>query len=640
MMIEAHLALPMASCYRGEAAGSRPSRRWATLITVCICFLLDIGSPCFAADRGHKRVLILHSVGREFRPWNEYAKDIRAELDRQSTWPVDVQEHSLTTARSDDSKAEELFLAYLKALYADEPPDLIISVGAPSAAFFQRHRQELFPLTPILFTVLEQRRVRSSTLTENDTVVAVKHDFRVLFESFLAISPGTRVIAIVNGSSPNEKFWQGEMQRELKPLAPRVELRWYDQMSFEDLLKQTASLPPHSAIFWYQMIVDAAGVAHEGDRALTRLYATANAPIFTHDDAFFGREVVGGPMHSALASSRRAVAVAMRILGGEKAGDIKTPPSSFDPPKYDWRELRRWNISERRLSPGSEIDFRELSIWERYTWQIAFISAIVLVQAGLILVLLHERGRRRLAEVQSRQRMAELAHINRFSMAGELTATIAHEINQPLGAILANAETAQSILTSTHLDIAELNNIVDDIVQDDRRASEVIRRMRSLLRKAPFETKKFDLNELVQETLEFLAGLAVAQKVELSSSLTPIVLPIMGDRIQLQQVMLNVVVNAMDEMADTPGDNRTISVRTLRADNFAELSISDNGPGIPEDKLNKVFEPFFTSKPEGMGMGLSIARTIVEAHDGRIWAENRNYGGALFRIRVPLEGRD
>jgi signal transduction histidine kinase len=233
--------------------------------------------------------------------------------------------------------------------------------------------------------------------------------------------------------------------------------------------------------------------------------------------------------------------------------------------------------------------------------------------------------------------MAELAHINRFSTAGELTASIAHEINQPLGAILANAETAQSILTSPRPDIAELNNIVDDIIHDNRRASEVMRRMRSLLRKAPFETKNFDLNELVRETLEFLAGLAVARKVELDSLLMPVALPIMGDRVQLQQVILNLVVNAMDAMANTSGDSRKVNFRTSRVDNFGELAISDSGPGIPEDKLKKIFEPFFTSKAEGMGMGLSIARTIVEAHNGRIWAENQPGGGALFRIRLALE---
>ena len=238
--------------------------------------------------------------------------------------------------------------------------------------------------------------------------------------------------------------------------------------------------------------------------------------------------------------------------------------------------------------------------------------------------------------------MAELAHVNRFSTAGELTASIAHEINQPLGSILANAETAEAILKSQSPDIAELpdivelKDIVNDILQDDRRATEVIQRMRSLLKKAPFEQKQFDLNEVVQETIRFLSSLAVGRKFELVSVITPEALPILGDRIQLQQVILNLVVNGIDAMKDTPTENRIISIRTSRVENFAQLSVSDRGSGIPEDKLKEVFEPFFTSKAEGMGMGLSIARTIIEAHDGLISAKNRDHGGASFRIRLPL----
>ena len=171
------------------------------------------------------------------------------------------------------------------------------------------------------------------------------------------------------------------------------------------------------------------------------------------------------------------------------------------------------------------------------------------------------------------------------------------------------------------------------------RASEVIRRMRSLLKKAPFEPKNLDLNEVAQETVEVLSALAVGRKVELRSLLTPAALPILGDRIQLQQVILNLVVNGIDAMKDTPAENRIITIRTSRVEKFAELSVSDRGPGIPDDKLKEIFEPFFTSKAEGMGMGLSIARTIVEAHHGLISAKNRDHGGASFRIRIPLSDR-
>jgi signal transduction histidine kinase len=274
-------------------------------------------------------------------------------------------------------------------------------------------------------------------------------------------------------------------------------------------------------------------------------------------------------------------------------------------------------------------------VWQQYQWQIALITAVILLQAGLISALLREHRRRQLAEVQARQRMAELARVMRFSTAGELTASIAHEINQPLGAILTNAETAKVILKSPSPDIAELNEIVEDILRDDRRAGEVIRRMRSLLKKAPFELKNFDLNDVIHETIAVIFSPG-GRRIELTSLITPDALPVLGDRVQLQQVILNLVVNGIDAMKDTPSENRIITIRTSRGDNFAELSVSDRGPGIPEDRIKEVFEPFFTTKAEGMGMGLSIARTIIEAHHGLIWAKNRDYGGASFRIRLPL----
>jgi signal transduction histidine kinase len=326
----------------------------------------------------------------------------------------------------------------------------------------------------------------------------------------------------------------------------------------------------------------------------------------------------------------------LRILKGESPSNIPVTVGDFKKPVFDWRQMQRWGISESNLSPGSEIFFREPTAWERYSWQIALITAVILLQAGLILALLREHRRRQLAEVQSRQRMAELARVMRFSTAGELTASIAHEINQPLGSILTNAETAQAILKSPSPDIVELNEIVGDIVRDDRRANEIIRRMRSLLTKAPLELKSLDFNDVAREAVEFLSSLAVARKVELTSLITEKALPILGDHIQLQQVILNLVVNGIDAMKDAPTENRIISIRTSDVENFAQLSVSDRGSGIPEDKIKEVFEPFFTSKAEGMGMGLSIARTIIEAHHGLIWAKNRDHGGASFRIRLPL----
>ena len=303
--------------------------------------------------------MLLHSFGREFRPWNVYANTIRTELGLQSPWPVDVIEHSLITARFSDEDSEIAFVEYLRALYTKHPLDLIICLGAPAADFVQRHRQELFPFTPMLFTAVEQRRIQRSSLTENDTVVAIAQNFPAIIENILHVLPDTKTVAVVIGNSPLERLWLEVLRKEFAPFADRLSFIWYNDRSFADILKHAAALPPHSAIFWHQMNVDAAGVVHEGGKGLPTLYAVANAPIFSFTDAFFGGEVVGGPMNSVVEGSRLTVAVAIRILGGEKAGDIKIPPIGFATPKFDWREMQRWGISESRLPPGSEIYFRE-----------------------------------------------------------------------------------------------------------------------------------------------------------------------------------------------------------------------------------------------------------------------------------------
>ena len=512
---------------------------------------------------------------------------------------------------------------------------MIVALGAPAANFVQEHRTKLFPTTPMLLAAVEVRRVVQAMLSEQDAVAGVRYDQVAAIENILRLLPETKAIAIIIGNSPGERFWAGEHQRVLGPLLKnKVELIFYGEQPLSEILKGVANLPPHSAIFYQQLAVDGAGAVYGDKEPLRRISDVANAPIFSFDETYFNGQIVGGPMFSPAQGAQPMAAVAIRMLGGEKTTGID--PVGFSTPKYDWRQLQRWNINESRLPPGSEILFREPTVWERYSWQIASIVAVVLIQAGLIAIMLQEHRRRQFAEVQSRQRMTELAHVNRFATAGELTASIAHEINQPLGSILTNAETAEEILKSSSPDIAELREIVSDILDDDRRATEVIQRMRSLLKKAPFEQKQFDLNEVVQETIRFFSSLAVGRKFELVSVITPVALLIVGDRIQLQQVILNFVVNGIDAMRDTPSESRIISIRTSRVENFAQLSVSDRGSGIPEDKLNVVFEPFFTSKAEGMGMGLSIARTIIEAHHGAISAKNRDHGGASFRIRLPL----
>jgi len=606
-----------------------------------VCFggmcLLILAKSADAADPD--RVLLLHSFGPDFSPWNTITPPFREALRKLAPNPIDLYEASLQAERFGESPAREEgpFIDYLNALLPDRKPRLIVAMGAPVTRFVLRNRARLFPSSPLLIATSDVRTYEDLALTANDTACPTIYDPTVHIDHILRLLPDTdHIVVAMTGASATEQFWNDLFQRALQRSSHRVTLEWFTHLAADDMVKRVAALPAHSAIFYPTIRVDGRGVPQEGDALLLRFIEEDRAPIFTHTDSLFGHGIVGGPMFSSHEMADACAKVAVRLLNGETPGDIKIVPVGLAAPRYDWRQLQKWGIKDSLLPPGSEIFFREPSAFERYRWQIALVIALIVIQGAMISGLLHERRRRQLAEVQSRQRMAELAHVNRFSTAGELTASIAHEINQPLGAILTNAETADAILNSPRPDIVELKGIVKDILQDDRRAGEVIRRMRSLLKKAPFEVKNIDLNDLVRETVEFLSALAIARKFELVSRITQNALPILGDRIQLQQVILNLVVNGIDAMKDTPTENRIISIRTSRVEKFAELSVSDRGPGIPEDKLKKVFEPFYSSKSGGMGMGLSIARTIIEAHHGLIWAKNRDHGGASFRIRLPL----
>ena len=621
-------------------------RRVCVWIAAVVVLVVSMGGTTAQPQPGEtaaqpKKILLLHTFGPNFEQGSAWSREIQRELNKQSPWPLNIQEQSLVTALDGDAAAEAKFVDYIKALYAQRAPDLTVAIGAPAARFIQQHKIDLFPKTPMLLAAVEERRIEPSLLSDQDAVAGVRYDQVAAVKNILRLLPDTKAIAIILGNSPSERYWAGEHQRILGPLLEnKPELIFYGEQPLNEILTAVANLPPNTAIFYQQLAVDGAGVVYGDKEPLKRIYSVANAPIFSFDETYFNGETVGGPMFSPAEGAKPMAAVAVRVLGGEKVRGID--PIGFSTPKYDWRLLQRWNISESRLPSGSRILFREPTAWERYSWQIASTVAALLIQAGFIMVLLREHQRRQSAEVLARQRMAELAHVNRFSTAGELTASIAHEINQPLGAILTNAETAEAILKSQSPDIAklpdiiELKDIVSDILHDDRRATEVIRRMRALLKKTPFEQKQFDLNEVVQETIRFFSALAISHKFQLVNVITPDPLPIIGDRIQLQQVILNLVMNGIDAMKDTANENRIITIKTSAVENFAELSVSDRGSGIPEDKLEEVFEPFFTTKGEGMGMGLSIARTIIETHHGMISTKNRDHGGATFRISLPL----
>jgi signal transduction histidine kinase len=243
---------------------------------------------------------------------------------------------------------------------------------------------------------------------------------------------------------------------------------------------------------------------------------------------------------------------------------------------------------------------------------------------------------RRRAETEGLRLRGDLAHVGRVATVGELTASLAHELNQPLTAILANAQAARRILESDDADLTELRAIVGDIVEDDKRASEVISRLRSFLKKGTLERSMIDMSELVGQVARLVAGDVILRNVVARLELPADLPPVHGDRVQLQQVILNLILNGLDAMRDVEAGTRTLVLRTARiGPATVEVTVQDSGVGMEKADLGHVFDAFYTTKADGLGMGLAIVRTIVEAHGGRIEARNNPEGGATVSFTLP-----
>ncbi|MCY0853863.1 sensor histidine kinase [Cupriavidus sp. D39] len=237
-----------------------------------------------------------------------------------------------------------------------------------------------------------------------------------------------------------------------------------------------------------------------------------------------------------------------------------------------------------------------------------------------------------------RRNRLELAHLTRVSTLGELVGSLAHELNQPLTAILSNAQAAQRFMATQPIDLVEVREILQDLVQDNHRASEVIRRIRALVKKGELEAAPLDLAAVIDNVVLLVHSDAIVRGIRVLLNIAPNLPPVLGDSVQLQQVVLNLLLNAFDAMEPRSMHDRVVVVSaTLESTGLVRVAVRDRGPGLTSDQLNKLFKPFCTSKRDGLGLGLSISRSIVEMHGGRIWAENNMDKGASFYFTLPTE---
>ncbi len=370
--------------------------------------------------------------------------------------------------------------------------------------------------------------------------------------------------------------------------------------------------------------------------ALRRFSDVANRPIIVTADTQLGPGL-GGYIAVPSAIGQGAAGQVLRILQGERVAGIPVSEGNFVNPVFDWRQLQRWGISESTLPPGSEIRFRQLTIWEQYLWQMAAISAVVVLQTLLIAALFYEDRRRRKSEANANMLMAELTHMNRVVTAGQLTASIAHEIRQPLATIVTLGSAGINWLKRNKPDLYQVQNSLEKILKQVDRADDVIKSVTALVKKESKTNKEINLNELVQEVLTSAARAIASNRIVLETAYIDSPPPVVwADPVQLQQVILNLTMNAVEAMNSTQDRRRILRIETsIDQSDSIVMTVADSGPGFDPKVGEQLFKPFFTTKSSGMGLGLSICRSIIEAHGGRLTAASHEPHGAVFRVELP-----
>jgi len=390
-------------------------------------------------------------------------------------------------------------------------------------------------------------------------------------------------------------------------------------------------------VFYTSVFRDGAGEAVVPSKVVERISAAANAPTYGFLEQYVGRGIVGGNVYSLSAHGVETAKLALQVLSGSEA----SAPQVYEVPTkkllFDWRQLQRWGISESKLPAGSEIRFRESSAWEQYKPQILAITAAILVQAFLIAWLLHERQYRRRAERTARETFSELTQMNRMATASELSAAIAHEIRQPITGMVTMANAALRWLSREKPEISRARDAMNKVVAAGHQASDLITNVRGLFGKDTQAKTPTDLNKPIQSVLELVSVDLRKHNIETQVNLSEQLPLVVGNEGQLQQVILNLVMNAVESMNST--EPRILSIKSeTTGHNGVRVSIADTGSGISLTNLNRVFKPMFTTKAHGMGMGLSICKSIIESHNGRIWVTAATPRGSIFQFELPPDG--
>jgi signal transduction histidine kinase len=557
---------------------------------------------------------------------------LRSAVNARSQSPITIYVENLDLRRFSGPTYEEGLQVYLRSKYSDRSLGVIIAMGSVPLEYALRSAT-LWPGVPVIFSMVDETALARLKVPPEVTGSILKLNFKDMMIAARAVVHDLERIVILGEPWEHQTF-NRNIPNEIPIAAADVEVLDLTGVPMRQLRKRVAELPDRTAIIYTGIFSDGEGAFYSPADALALIAETANRPVVISTESLLGRGGIGGFLQLPTSIGKETAQIAMRVLDGEPVSSIPIAVGDIVRPIFDWQQMRRWGVSEASLPAGSEIRFRDPTVWGQYRAQILAILAALFAQAALIGWLIYEHRRRHLAEIQSRIAMTELTFMNRRATAAQLSGSIAHEVSQPLAGISARASAALRWLRAETPNLEKAGAALEQIVTASHRAADIITSVRAMFRKDTTEKRPININKLILTVLAMLRIDLQKNGVELQTQLDENALAVEGDEVQLQQVVLNLVMNAIEAMQSVRP--RVLKVKSEQSTpEVAHVSIEDTGPGIDPSNLKQIFSPLFTTKEHGMGMGLSICHSIIENHNGRIWVSPGVTRGSIFQFELP-----
>lgn len=617
---------------------------YSIILAVSCLMLVHFPVKAHAQDT-LKNVVIFFAYDPNLLAFDKILTGLTQTIRGNAKEPINILTEYLDLNRAVNDSYSSFIINMYNAKVEEISIDLLITAGPGiNDALLKFGNQKLLSLPMINIDLEIPNRISVDDVSHgNGKEILLAFKVEKTLQHAFELLPDHKDIFVISGVSGLDKFYASLIQRSKDDFEPAHTFTFISGLTLDSTLRFCRTIPPQSIIMVPSFLQDAGKISYSTPEVVEVISRNALAPVFlgVTDGGFDARGGgIGGYLFSYIKLGQEVGRVANASLTGKPMKDIVVSENDFYEYLYDWNELKRWHLEDSKVIPANSIFYnRKVSFFDLYKWYILGVLVFVVSQTLLILYLfkLNRRQKQINIKMQETESMhRELIHTDRLSKMALMTASLSHELFQPLAAIRLTAQAGKQFILSEKLDRNKATQMFEHILEDESRATKLIRSVKNLMKSESTEKERISLNVLIQETVDLIRADAERNAITITLVFEDDPVFVIGDKIQLQQVLINFIRNAIAAMNSGDTERKRLDILLRRTKDEVIVSVKDSGPGLEDTVMENLFKPFISTKKDGFGIGLALCKSLVEKHEGKIWAENVPEGGAIFAFSLHV----